>query len=151
MSLLTASCCAVFTRLQFDAAKTHEGLWNAAQLELVHRGKLHGFMRMYWAKKILEWSASPKEALRICIYLNDRCVCWRVHAGRRLVRTNAPSGRRPATSNPRRWSSAGTTWTAATPTAMWGARGRLPACTTTRGRSDPSLARFGECGAGAAV
>jgi len=69
---LTSSVLCCRSRLQFETAKTHEGLWNAAQLELVHRGKLHGFMRMYWAKKILEWSASPKEALRICIYLNDR-------------------------------------------------------------------------------
>merc|ERR1711869_97497 len=44
---------------------------NAAQLELVYHGKMHGFMRMYWAKKILEWSESPQEALRIAIYLND--------------------------------------------------------------------------------
>ena len=39
---------------------------------MVHAGKMHGFMRMYWAKKILEWSASPEEALEICIYLNDK-------------------------------------------------------------------------------
>lgn len=44
----------------------------AAQRELVHRGKMHGFMRMYWAKKILEWTPNHKEALRIAIYLNDR-------------------------------------------------------------------------------
>ncbi|MGA8264315.1 MAG: deoxyribodipyrimidine photolyase, partial [Ignavibacteriaceae bacterium] len=35
-------------------------------------GKLHGYMRMYWAKKILEWSKSPEDALRISIYLNDK-------------------------------------------------------------------------------
>lgn len=33
---------------------------------------MHGFLRMYWAKKILEWTASPEEALSIAIYLNDR-------------------------------------------------------------------------------
>ncbi|KAK7085678.1 hypothetical protein SK128_014485, partial [Halocaridina rubra] len=41
-------------------------------IQLVKEGKMHGFMRMYWAKKILEWTASPEEALTNCIYLNDR-------------------------------------------------------------------------------
>jgi deoxyribodipyrimidine photo-lyase len=58
--------------VQFEKAETHEPLWNAAQLQVVLTGKMHGFMRMYWAKKILEWSASPEEALRICIALNDK-------------------------------------------------------------------------------
>ena len=61
-----------YTRKQFEAGKTHEKLWNAAQLEMVYFGKMHGFMRMYWAKKILEWSKSPKEALETAIYLNDK-------------------------------------------------------------------------------
>ena len=51
----------VYSRAQFEAGKTHEDLWNACQLELVNRGKLHGWSRMYWAKKILEWSASPQD------------------------------------------------------------------------------------------
>lgn len=55
----------------WEQARTHDELWNAAQRELISTGKLHGFMRMYWAKKILEWSASPDEALAIGIYLND--------------------------------------------------------------------------------
>lgn len=42
------------------------------QNQMVNEGKMHGFMRMYWAKKILEWTSSPKEALEIAIYLNDR-------------------------------------------------------------------------------
>jgi deoxyribodipyrimidine photo-lyase len=42
------------------------------QMELVHRGKLAGWSRMYWAKKILEWSATPEEALDTALYLNDR-------------------------------------------------------------------------------
>ncbi|CAI5468091.1 unnamed protein product, partial [Closterium sp. Yama58-4] len=62
----------VYTAAQWEAAKTHDQLWNAAQLELVHYGKMHGFMRMYWAKKILEWSESPEEALRIAIEQNDK-------------------------------------------------------------------------------
>jgi deoxyribodipyrimidine photo-lyase len=61
-----------YTRQQFEAGKTHEKLWNAAQLEMVYFGKMHGFMRMYWAKKILEWSKSPTEALETAIYLNDK-------------------------------------------------------------------------------
>jgi deoxyribodipyrimidine photo-lyase len=43
-------------RDQLEAAETHDELWNAAQLEMVYRGKMHGFLRMYWAKKILEWT-----------------------------------------------------------------------------------------------
>jgi len=39
---------------------------------MVHKGKMHGYLRMYWAKKILEWAESPEEALRIAIYLNDK-------------------------------------------------------------------------------
>ena len=39
---------------------------------MTKEGKMHGFLRMYWAKKILEWTTSPEEALRIAIYLNDR-------------------------------------------------------------------------------
>ncbi|GJP50223.1 hypothetical protein CLOM_g9366 [Closterium sp. NIES-68] len=62
----------VYTAAQWEAAKTHDKLWNAAQLELVHYGKMHGYMRMYWAKKILEWSRTPEEALRIAIEQNDK-------------------------------------------------------------------------------
>ena len=51
---------------------TDDDLWNAAQREMVTRGKMHGYMRMYWAKKILEWTESPDQALRFAIYLNDR-------------------------------------------------------------------------------
>jgi len=57
---------------ELEEAKTHDDLWNAAQMEMVKRGKMHGYLRMYWAKKILEWTASPEEALHVAIYLNDR-------------------------------------------------------------------------------
>ncbi|MGD0275289.1 MAG: deoxyribodipyrimidine photo-lyase [Syntrophales bacterium] len=57
---------------EFEEAKTHDDLWNAAQMEMVKRGKMHGYLRMYWAKKILEWTAAPEEALHVAIYLNDR-------------------------------------------------------------------------------
>lgn len=56
----------------FDRAVTHDPLWNAAQRQLVVTGKMHGYMRMYWAKKILEWTEDPDQALRIAIWLNDR-------------------------------------------------------------------------------
>jgi deoxyribodipyrimidine photo-lyase len=62
----------LYTQEQLDKAKTHDDLWNAAQIQLTTIGKMHGFLRMYWAKKILEWSENPSEALRIAIYLNDR-------------------------------------------------------------------------------
>ena len=57
---------------EFEQGKTHDPLWNAAQMELVITGKMHGYMRMYWAKKILEWTSNPEEAMRFSIYLNDK-------------------------------------------------------------------------------
>ncbi|XP_053315662.1 deoxyribodipyrimidine photo-lyase-like isoform X2 [Spea bombifrons] len=62
----------LYTLEKLEAGKTHDPLWNAAQLQMVHEGKMHGFLRMYWAKKILEWTTSPEEALNFAIYLNDR-------------------------------------------------------------------------------
>jgi len=62
----------VYTREQFEKCMTHDKLWNAAQYQMVTEGKMHGFLRMYWAKKILEWTSSPEEALAIALYLNDR-------------------------------------------------------------------------------
>jgi len=56
----------------FETAATHDELWNAAQNEMVVTGKMHGYMRMYWAKKILEWSPAPESALATALYLNDR-------------------------------------------------------------------------------
>ncbi|MFW5721799.1 MAG: deoxyribodipyrimidine photolyase, partial [Desulfohalobiaceae bacterium] len=62
----------VYSLEEFEQARTHDPLWNAAQMEMVTRGKMHGYMRMYWAKKILEWTASPEEAMDVAITLNDR-------------------------------------------------------------------------------
>ncbi|XP_030502801.2 deoxyribodipyrimidine photo-lyase, partial [Cannabis sativa] len=62
----------LYTREQLEKAQTADPLWNASQLEMVHYGKMHGFMRMYWAKKILEWTKGPEEALEISIFLNDK-------------------------------------------------------------------------------
>ena len=56
----------------FEQARTHDPIWNAAQQQLLITGKMHGYMRMYWAKKILEWSANPRQAMEIAIYLNDK-------------------------------------------------------------------------------
>ena len=61
-----------YTREQFEHAATHDALWNATQTELLTRGVIHGYYRMYWGKKILEWSATPEEALATMIYLHDR-------------------------------------------------------------------------------
>lgn len=62
----------LYTPKEFEEGRTHDDLWNAAQLEMVKRGKMHGYMRMYWAKKILEWTESPEQAMEIAVYLNDR-------------------------------------------------------------------------------
>ena len=88
----------VYSAEQLEKGQTHDDLWNAAQvrlnwtelgssvcidldfcgllfisqLEMVHKGKMHGFMRMYWAKKILEWTDNPKVALKTAIKLNDK-------------------------------------------------------------------------------
>ncbi|KAA0167916.1 hypothetical protein FNF28_02662 [Cafeteria roenbergensis] len=62
----------LYTREELESGKTHDPLWNAAQAEMVHLGHMHGFNRMYWAKKILEWTPSPEEALATCIALNDK-------------------------------------------------------------------------------
>ncbi len=57
---------------ELEQARTHDELWNAAQRQMTTTGKMHGYLRMYWAKKILEWSANAEEALRTAILLNDR-------------------------------------------------------------------------------
>lgn len=61
----------LYTLEQFECAETHDSAWNAAQLEMVRTGKMHGYMRMYWAKKVLEWSETPDRALQTLLYLND--------------------------------------------------------------------------------
>jgi deoxyribodipyrimidine photo-lyase len=61
-----------YSREQFEQALTHDPYWNAAQKQMVLTGKMHGYMRMYWGKKILEWSRSPQEAFNIGIELNDK-------------------------------------------------------------------------------
>jgi deoxyribodipyrimidine photo-lyase len=62
----------IYSMKDFENANTHDPYWNAAQNELVYTGKMHGYMRMYWGKKIIEWTSSPNEAYEICLYLNNK-------------------------------------------------------------------------------
>lgn len=62
----------IYTLEQFEQAETHDTYWNAAQTEMVKTGKMHGYMRMYWAKKILEWTKNAQEAMEVAVYLNDK-------------------------------------------------------------------------------
>jgi deoxyribodipyrimidine photo-lyase len=61
-----------YDRAAFEAARTHDPLWNAAQRQLLAEGRIHNYLRMLWGKKILEWSATPREALATMIELNNR-------------------------------------------------------------------------------
>ena len=61
-----------YSEKQLENAETHDPLWNAAQKQMVLSGWMHGYLRMYWAKKILEWSASAAQAFDIAVRLNDR-------------------------------------------------------------------------------
>jgi deoxyribodipyrimidine photo-lyase len=63
---------ALYTREQFERALTYDALWNATQKELLLRGTIHGYYRMYWGKKIIEWSESPQDAVDTMVYLHDR-------------------------------------------------------------------------------
>lgn len=62
----------LYTLEELENGKTHDPYWNAAQLEMVHLGKMQGYMRMYWGKKIIEWTKGPEEAYEIALYLNNK-------------------------------------------------------------------------------
>ncbi len=62
----------IYSFKDFEQAKTHDPYWNAAQKEMVLTGKMHGYMRMYWGKKILEWSINPQMAYKIALQLNNK-------------------------------------------------------------------------------
>jgi deoxyribodipyrimidine photo-lyase len=62
----------IYSEEQLENAETHDRLWNAAQKQMVLTGWMHNFLRMYWAKKILEWSPSAALAVQRAIWLNDR-------------------------------------------------------------------------------
>lgn len=91
-----------FTLEELESASTYDDLWNAAQRELVKYGRIHPYMRMVWAKLILQWSSTPEEALARCIYLNDKYaldgrdpngyanIAWSI-----LGKADRPFGERP--------------------------------------------------------
>ena len=62
----------IYTLEELENAETHDQYWNAAQKEMRIKGKLHGYMRMYWGKKIIEWTKTPREAFKIALYLNNK-------------------------------------------------------------------------------
>ena len=62
----------LFTLEQLEAGETYDELWNAAQIQMVRHGWMHNYMRMYWAKKILEWTPDAATAVKYCVYLNDK-------------------------------------------------------------------------------
>ncbi|CAG9864277.1 unnamed protein product [Phyllotreta striolata] len=61
----------VYSKEQLERANTHDEMWNCAQLQAQRIGKIHGYMRMYWCKKVLEWTKSPDEAIEYALWLND--------------------------------------------------------------------------------
>lgn len=62
----------IYSFEEFENAETHDEYWNAAQMEMVKTGKMHGYMRMYWAKKVLEWAETPEKAYDYLIKLNNK-------------------------------------------------------------------------------
>ena len=62
----------LYSSEKVETGQTHDPLWNAAQMQLVREGRIHNYLRMLWGKKILEWTASPQEALRMMIALNNK-------------------------------------------------------------------------------
>ncbi|MCS7198369.1 MAG: deoxyribodipyrimidine photo-lyase [Candidatus Bipolaricaulota bacterium] len=63
---------ALYSLEELEWARTDDPIWNAAQSALVRTGRLHNYLRMYWGKRLLVWTAHPKEALRIGLYLNNK-------------------------------------------------------------------------------
>ena len=61
----------IYSYKELESAKTHDAAWNAAQRQMMRTGKMHGYMRMYWAKKIKEWTGDAKTAIKFAIQLND--------------------------------------------------------------------------------
>jgi deoxyribodipyrimidine photo-lyase len=61
-----------YTLSELEQSRTHDPYWNAAQTEMVRTGKMHGYMRMYWGKKILEWTEVPSKAYQHVVYLNNK-------------------------------------------------------------------------------
>lgn len=62
----------IYSLEELENSQTEDEIWNAAQMEMVKKGKMNGYLRMYWAKKLLEWTKTPEEAMKYAIYLNDK-------------------------------------------------------------------------------
>jgi deoxyribodipyrimidine photo-lyase len=62
----------LYTLKQLEHGETYDELWNAAQIQMVRFGWMHNYLRMYWAKKILEWTPDAATAVKWCVYLNDK-------------------------------------------------------------------------------
>ncbi|MEN3047184.1 MAG: deoxyribodipyrimidine photo-lyase [Candidatus Caldarchaeales archaeon] len=62
----------VYSLEELERAQTHDRYWNAAQRELLRTGKIHNYMRMYWCKRLIEWTEDPRTAFEYAVYLNDR-------------------------------------------------------------------------------
>ncbi|VDM41636.1 unnamed protein product [Toxocara canis] len=62
----------IYTYEQLEDSRTHDPYWNAAQMEMVHTNKMHGYMRMYWGKKVIEWTPDYETAYRYLIEQNDK-------------------------------------------------------------------------------
>ena len=62
----------LYTLKQLEHAETYDELWNAAQIQMTRFGWMHNYLRMYWAKKILEWTPDAATAMKYCVYLNDK-------------------------------------------------------------------------------
>jgi len=62
----------LYSRRQLENAATHDPYWNASMMEMKHTGFMHNYMRMYWGKKILEWSSTPQKAFRTTLAINNK-------------------------------------------------------------------------------
>ena len=61
-----------YTTAELEEAQTHDDYWNAAMNEMKFTGYMHNYMRMYWGKKVIEWSETPEEAYKTTLYLNNK-------------------------------------------------------------------------------
>jgi deoxyribodipyrimidine photo-lyase len=62
----------IYTAAQLEKGETYDELWNAAQMQMVRYGWMHNYLRMYWAKKIVEWTPNVAAGMKVAIYLNDK-------------------------------------------------------------------------------
>ena len=62
----------LYSRAELEAARTHDPYWNAAQHQMVRTGRMHNYLRMYWGKKVLEWSETPEKAYAVLVHLNNK-------------------------------------------------------------------------------